>query len=438
MGLRKHLAGLAGKAPARVFVVTGRGARKPVERLRLDPRLEFVDSPRSATILLVAGELPDLLRAAARALHDSLPRPRATVWWAPESGSPELADFPGALVLSAGDDVGAELMLTQAALLRGEQSSEPGLLPDTDPAPWRGVGPYGQGGTGMTGGVPYGRPLAGRAPDRDGLELDQLPVHVGPFFPAFPPGLILDVKLQGDVIQAAAVGANAFARTGARRGAAASVRGPFVRALAQPVSIAELELARARHHLMWLGHALRIHGLGALGRRAWRLAGVLSPARAGEVQALRRLLDGTRSLGWATSGVGVTDPTLLEKMSPGPVARAAGIARDARAEDPAYVALGFEPVVQRGGDARARWRQRVDEVLQALCLARQADGGSSTPVGRIESPRGTLTTANSPAAELLELVPALLTGMEWGDAVTTIVSLDLDLEEAASPRAAAT
>lgn len=51
------------------------------------------------------------------------------------------------------------------------------------------------------GGHPYGRPLAGRAPGRDGLEFDQLPLRVGPFFPHFPPGLVLHVELQGDAIQ---------------------------------------------------------------------------------------------------------------------------------------------------------------------------------------------------------------------------------------------
>ena len=71
---------------------------------------------------------------------------------------------------------------------RRRLASSPDALPDLDPAPWRGVGPFGQGGTGMTGGVPYGRPLAGRADDRDGLKLDQLLVRVGPFLPPFPPG----------------------------------------------------------------------------------------------------------------------------------------------------------------------------------------------------------------------------------------------------------
>lgn len=434
MGVRRLLAGLARGAPARVFPVIGRGAREPVDQLRLDPRLCFVDSPRSATILLVAGELPQSLMGVAQAVHDGMPRPRATLWWTLGSVVPDGSRFPGALILRPGEDVGGAAARAQAALLLGERASEADLLPDVDPAPWRGVGPYGQGGKGMTGGVPYGRPLAERAPDRDGLELDQVPVYVGPFFPPFPPGLILDLKLQGDVIQAASLGDNPFAGPGPPVDAVAAGPSPFVLALTQPVPIAELELARARHHLVWLGNALRVHGLSALGRRALRLAAGITSARAEAVRALGRLLDGSRSLGWATAGIGVTDAARLAGVPSGPVSRAAGIVRDARTDNPAYRSLGFEPVVQSDADARARWRQRLAEAIQALELAGRAGVRASTPVGHVETPRGTLTADGSPAAGLLALVPALVTGMEWGDAVTTIVSLDLDVEEAGSHR----
>ena len=432
--MRRSLAALAGRAPARVFPVTGSGARERVDQLRLDARLCFVDSPRSATILLVAGELPESLMGAARAVHDGMPRPRATLWWTLGSAEPGGSTFPGALVLGAGEDVGGAAQRAQAALLLGDRVSEPDLLPDVDPAPWRGVGPYGQGGKGMTGGVPYGRPLAERAPDRDGLELDQVPVRLGPFFPPFPPGLVLDLRLQGDVIEAASLGDNPF--TGPRQPGEGMAGSPnlFALALTQPVPIAELELARARHHLVWLGNALRVHGLGALGRRALRLAARITSARAEDVRALGRVLEGTRSFGWATAGIGVTDAALLAAVAPGPVSRAAAIARDARADDPVYRSLGFEPVVQHDADARARWRQRLAEAIQALELAGRAGMRASAPVGHVETPLGTLTADDSPAAGLLAVVPALVAGTEWGDAVTTIVSLDLDVEETASRR----
>src|SRR3546814_12868181 len=87
-------------------------------------------------------------------------------------------------------------------LIIGGRPSEPAALTDVEPAVWRGVGPYGQGGTGMTGGVPYGRPLPGWAEDRDGLKHDQLQLRLGPAYPGLPPGLVLDLPLQGDIPQA--------------------------------------------------------------------------------------------------------------------------------------------------------------------------------------------------------------------------------------------
>jgi hypothetical protein len=48
-----------------------------------------------------------------------------------------------------------------------------------------------------------------------------------------------------------------------------------------------------------------------------------------------------------------------------------------------------------------------------------------------EAPRGPLTAGASPDAGLVALLPELLVGMEWGDAVTTVVSLDIDVTESA-------
>jgi hypothetical protein len=432
--VKRLVARLASGARVPVFVVPGRGSREKVRDLALDSRLYVADSPRAATVLLLVGKIPDALVSAARAIHDEMPTPRATACWAVDAGQPEQSGFPDAVVLATDDDVGAALARLQTALLFGHHPSEPDLLPDIDPAPWRGVGPYGQGGKGMTGGVPYGRPITGRAPDRDGLELDQLPVRIGPLFQPFPPGLVLDLKLQGDVVQEVSLGENPFAAAEERSAAPAPHSDLFELALSQPVPIRLLELARARHHLGWLANALTVHGLGALGFRARRLAAGLTPDGAVEVRALQRILEGVRSLGWTTAGVGLTDAESLVGVSPGPVSRAASIARDARAADPAYLSLGFEPVVQHGADARARWRQRLAETLQALEFAERAGARSSTPTGSVEAPRGTLTRSVSPAAGLLALVPLLLPGMEWGEAVTTVVSLDLDVEEAAASR----
>jgi hypothetical protein len=98
--------------------------------------------------------------------------------------------------------------------LSGARTSEPDLLSDAPPAPWRGIGPHGQGGEGMMGGKPYGRAMAMTADDaRDGLALDAFGAHIGPFFAPLPPGLVLDLELQGDMIQRAAVVQGPLAET---------------------------------------------------------------------------------------------------------------------------------------------------------------------------------------------------------------------------------
>jgi hypothetical protein len=105
---------------------------------------------------LLAGRLPAALKEAASAAHDVMSHPRCTVRWTPDSpqGEGERAGGrrPQGLVEA--------ILGAHRDLLAGSRPSEPPVLPDEDPAPRRGVGPYGQGGSGMTGGVPYGRPMA--------------------------------------------------------------------------------------------------------------------------------------------------------------------------------------------------------------------------------------------------------------------------------------
>jgi hypothetical protein len=103
-----------------------------------------------------------------------------------------------------------------------------------------------------------------------------------------------------------------------------------------------------------------------------------------------------------------------------------------RAANPAYWRLRFEPIVGEGGDVAARWRQRIAEAAQALDLAARAGDARAGGVGQVEAPGGRLEPGSSATRRLLPLLPELLAGMEWGEAVTTITSLDLDLEESAA------
>lgn len=433
--MTRWLARLAAAADVRVLPVVGAGGRAAADDVPLLAGVRVVTAPRAANVLLVIGRITPALLRPLLAVHDQLPTPRATVWWPLDADGHDEAlrsAIPHIVVARAGDGPGLRSVFAQ--LVSGARRSDPPALPDEEPAEWRGVGPYGQGGTGMTGGVPYGRPLAGRAPDPDGLELDQLPLHVGPMFAPFPPGLVLDIQLQGDVIREVTVGANPF-MSGARAQVSAGLdTSVFVEALTAPERVATLELARARHHLRWAARALRLHGLEGDALRLLAVSASLAPEHGSAVDALVRRLRRRRTLSWATGGVAVV---AAEQLGGGPVARAAGVASDARLNDPGYDGIGFSPVVHEGGDARARLLQRLAEAAQALDLAQRAGSRVRQPGPPLEGPRGPLVAGRPlPSVALLGLLPGLLVGQEWGDAMTTVTSLDLDLEEAAVGRRA--
>ncbi len=186
---------LAMEARVPVFPCIGPAMLDAAERLLLSFDLQRAATPRAGAILLVAGAIPGRAEAALDRVHDQLPHPRATLMW---DGS--------------GDGVAA-LRRMWRLLLEG-QGDEPDRCPDEPPNEWRGKGDHGQGGEGMMGGVPYGRPMAMTGPDvRDGLELDAYTARLGPFTPMLPPGLELEVTLQGDLIVEATPCAPPFEQT---------------------------------------------------------------------------------------------------------------------------------------------------------------------------------------------------------------------------------
>ena len=402
------MSALAATAPAPVYCAVGDGGRPLARALRRDRRLRLVRSPRHATVLLIAGELPPQHRGAAVQIHDQLPAPRASVVW----GDERIWALPGAVRVSRTGDVGAVICRVHRELFTGKRRSSPPLGPADNPVEWRGVGPGGQGGEGMMGGKPYGRPMAMTGPDvRDGLELDRVAVTVGPLLPWMPPGIRLSLELQGDVIQSMSC-------------QVATLRLPdidevFIRAQTFPVSIAEIELARARHHLGAIGDLLAALGLEALAERTAEVA-----ARIGrDSRPLRRLGSALRiGLPAATRGVGVLPASAVGTS--GPVARAAGHRHDARLDDPAYRELGFEVIVGARSDCEARWRQRLAEAIAAVELASRAGDRKRAPRAALEGPRGMLgrpADARNVTA-LCDLAP----GMSWDEMVTTLVSLDID------------
>ncbi len=62
------------------------------------------------------------------------------------------------------------------------------------------MGGHDMGGHMHHGGDVAGLPMAGTAPDRDGLQLDRLAVTLGPVLQGWPTGLVLRASMQGDVL----------------------------------------------------------------------------------------------------------------------------------------------------------------------------------------------------------------------------------------------
>ena len=412
MAVMNVLRRLAAAAAAPTFVIAGAGGGD-VEALALDARVTVVASPRHATVLLVAGALPESLVRAASLVHDALPHPRATVWWS--SGDSDVQWLGDAPSVSVTDDPAAAVTAVHAELMYGTRRSEPAIIEETNRSPWRGVGPYGHGGSGMTGGEPYGRPLTEREDDpRDGLSLDVLPVTVGPFFPALPAGLTINISLHGDVVGAAQIGDDPFLDSRTRP--VRTHEAVFDRAVEAPVTVAALERARVSHHLRAISRTLRLHGLGAFADRALAVAVDERP----NVDEVRRLLTIVERTGLTRvgAGVGVVGEERAAGRGLGLAARASGVADDARQADPAYAELDFRPVTHRGGDARARLCQRIGEARQSLRLAEDAGERVRYPGPPVEDPRLS-------AAIVADTLEEVLIGAEWGDAVTTIDSFDI-------------
>ena len=291
-----------------VAVAAGADAWGPVQDLRGAPGVRLATSPRHATVLLVAGAVPDADRAALHRVHDQLPRPRAVVAWRPAQAA---ADVPARVVDGGLEAVVAALHEAQAAVLSDPARGSDDLLPDTEPNEWRGVGPFGQGGEGMMGGTPYGRPLTMTGDDRDGLALDRLELTLGPFLDPLPGGCRLTVTLQGEVLQEADL----------------VVRTAGTDRFSGPV---DEDLHTARRLLRRTAHGLHVAGLDALAARAAALAGrvtddaeraVLARDARGLARRIRR-----SGLLWTLREVGVLD----------------------------------------GTDAAARWRGRLDAIAAGL------------------------------------------------------------------------
>ncbi|MGC3874604.1 hypothetical protein ACPF7Z_15185 [Halomonas sp. GXIMD04776] len=402
---------LAAQATVPVFPVRGMQGEPALHRLALTPGITLVDSPRHASILLIAGGVPPDQHEALRRVHDQLPGPFATLWYRSEP----LDELAGATRLDDPEALPGALMRIHRELMNGKRGSSPRLLPDEPPNPWEGLGDDGHGGEGMMGGVPYGRPMAMNMHDdiRDGLTLDSLTFTLGPFLPMLPPGLGAKVTLQGDLIQSWVTQQSPYPM---------ALERVFLEARQRPAPIAKLELARARYHLHRLAFALRLAGLDRLALESLRLAKGVSPDS--RLEGLRRRLARCGFFHLTTTGRGRLDENQARRVG-GIAARAAGLEEDLRSRDAAYGRLKFAPVVQSDGDTNARWRQTLAEIEQSLQLARQAEQEElySETTDAIETPRGPWGEYRPEDAS--GVLDDLLPGLEWDEALSTLASLDL-------------
>lgn len=393
----------------RFFAAIGEDSLERVERLSLQSGLQRVKTPRAANLLLIAGRVPEMSWPALRRLHDQMPHPRATVYWGARPHP-----LPDAIEVEPSDTPADALRRLQGELDQGSRSSSPDLLPNEPPTPWRGKGPHGQGGEGMMGGTPYGRPMTMRGDElRDGLRLDAHAVRLGPFAPMLPPGLELELRLQGDVIQEVEMVQLPYRD--------AMPEAPFDEALDRPVPVADLERARAAHHLRCLGRFCALRGAPLLTAKAYAAADRARTGQNAGLGGLRRLLRLSGLLAGIEPGLGTLRPEQPGGLA-GSALRAAGVPEDLRTRLDPYREQGFTPVTRPAGDVRARVDQWLAEAVQALDLAERLDGSPQRSFdSALEGPLGAIGASPRDLGTGLDL-DALLRGLEWGQAVSVLAS----------------
>lgn len=368
---------LAAWAARRPHVLLAAAAGATAERLAVEAEVArtggvLAATPADADLLVVAGQPGPELAEAVERVWRQLPGPRARALVAqPAEAAPALRAALRALTGPAG-----------AARDDGHSGG---------PAQDRGGGGH-QGHGGMR--TPGGLMMAERAEDRDGLTLDVLHVPLGPVLPDWPAGLVVDLTLQGDLVQSAVP---------RLLPPAAPVAEPYWTAGGGP----DRPRRQAAAQLDSLGRLWAVAGWssGAAAARRLRddlLAGAPLAALHAPFRLLRRRARRSRALRWATDGLGVLTAE---------AARAAGVS------GPAGRAAAD------GGDATARWLRWLDEIGRLL-------GGGTPPEG--EGPRGRWVPGRPPSRALLDVAAPLMVGLDVAAARLVLASFDPDPDELAA------
>jgi len=421
MGVSDRLRRFAFARPT-VFPVVGWDGEGPLVEVLRRGLLQPVRAPHDSDLMLLSGRIPKAWSGPLRSLFETLALPRLAVWLRPDDG----AAAPEGVPLIEADPQGSDLDAFLHQLLDPGAANNRPVLPDEPPSPWRGKGDHGQGGEGMMGGKPYGRPMAMVGNDPDGLMLGELSTSLGPFFPGLPSGLQVKLRLQGERIASVDEVTNWFPERSA--GEVAAARPALRAAMGHDVPAADLERVRIRTHLRAMAAVLDLSGLDGVARR-------FLEADTNEPHRLRRLFRAAewRGLRRVLQGVGRIDRDQAKELGlVGPAARACGLGGDTRSDDAAYRDAGFEPVSAQGGDAWARWTVLRDECLQAAALLPQLKE-RVTHAG--EGPRGPWAVDGDAVCGAsrvnLAVLERILPGLLWPEALLTVASLDLDMREAA-------
>lgn len=428
--------------------------------------LRPVEAPERARQLLVPDPVPEALAEAVRDAWSRIPPPRSYVAWARGDAGVPAADLLEAKVAGEPEHGGQ-------AHGDGDHS-------------YHGRGSDEQGAA--HGGHDHDMMAIVGEPSADGLVMESIDFQLGPLAPGLPGGLVLELSLDGDVVDRCHPRATLEMPLGPLAGGGfgdplapaawtAAIGTALENAAGRPASeatarlrVAAVETERALSHLCWLrdfGFVLgwaqlseRAHGcaVALMGPRLLLEEAGLRPQPGGLdrdqvrrqleavgllVGGLRRGLEGSRRLRARTRGrAKVAAETIRGLGVTGPPARAAGVPGDTRNADPLYEALGFREALLDEGDAEARTELRVTEAVAAvdLAVAALADEGSSeqgamrTPAGSVEGPRGPVRAQHgdgrlqvvAPAnARLLELAGEAVVGLELGRALTGVASFDL-------------
>ncbi len=225
MGLNGWLAARAVRA-SRALIVECPGAwrsRVAAERAVAQRGWRLAESPATADLLVVVGRPGDELAEVVGRLWDAMPGPRTRVDLAADGAicgaldeavahlgdaraqAEDAASRAGAGRPAEAVDPGHEAMDHGSMDHSDDGSMDHGDDESMDHGDDESMDHESMDHGGMDHGdmdmAPGGIPLAeGSEDDRDGLEMDALPVRLGPALPNWPAGLVLDVTLHGDLV----------------------------------------------------------------------------------------------------------------------------------------------------------------------------------------------------------------------------------------------